>query len=65
MTAQSWRSITHKNINILTAFLLLNFISPRCRWSPPIYGSAFYAALRLIVACSGLLLWHWKFPQRK
>ena len=38
---------THKNINIPYGFFycLISFL-PRCRWSPPIYGSSFYAALR-------------------
>ncbi len=47
MTAQTWRAHYAQNINIPYGFFycLISFL-PRCRWSPPIYGSSFYAALR-------------------
>lgn len=47
MTAQTSASTLRTKISIfLTAFYCLISFLPRCRWSPPIYGSSFYAALR-------------------
>lgn len=47
MTAQTWRAhYAQKYQYSLRLFYCLISFLPRCRWSPPIYGSSFYAALR-------------------
>lgn len=67
MTAQTWRAhYAQKYQYSLRLFYCLISFLPRCRWSPPIYGSSFYAALRpdrrLQRAAAALAL---KWPQSK
>lgn len=47
MTAQTWRAhYAQKYQYSLRLFYCLISFLPLCRWSPPIYGSSFHAALR-------------------
>ncbi len=68
MTAQSWRSHYEQKYQYsLRLFLLLNFVSALLSLVSPLFTIiSFTLPCFLIVICSSvLLLWHWKFSQRK
>ncbi|MCI1035034.1 MULTISPECIES: GGDEF domain-containing protein [Raoultella] len=68
MTAQSWRAHYEKKYQYsLRLFLVLNLISALLSLASPLFTVvSITLPCTLIFACSaGLMLWHWKFAQRR